>query len=204
MYLRIGDDFDSQLARRPPGAGGDRARQHAPGCRRSRSSASRTRCSATASRSARCACSRAASIPAWPRRCRSSHKDLSTPEARKGMAMSFLPYLLILSAFLGGAYLIIDTTAGERERQSLEPLLATPASRGAIVSGKIAAACAGRPDLLLLTLLAFKLGAQFTPGRRPADGREPAGDRQDAADPAADGVHRHHAADLHRRRREER
>ena len=38
-----------------------------------------------------------------------------------------LPYLLLLSAFLGGAHLIIDTTAGERERQSLEPLLATPA-----------------------------------------------------------------------------
>ena len=31
--------------------------------------------------------------------------------------------------------------AGERERQSLEPLLATPGSRSAIVSGKIAAAC---------------------------------------------------------------
>ena len=33
----------------------------------------------------------------------------------------------------------MDAT-GERERQSLEPLLATPA-RSAIVSGKIAAAC---------------------------------------------------------------
>ena len=93
-----------------------------------------------------------------------SHKDLSTPEARKGMAMAFLPYLLILSAFLGGAHIVIDTTAGERERQSLEPLLATPASRGAIVSGKIAAACAVGVAALLLTLLAFKLGAQLAPG----------------------------------------
>ncbi|HVI25519.1 MAG TPA: ABC transporter permease [Xanthomonadaceae bacterium] len=92
-----------------------------------------------------------------------SHKDLSTPEARKGMAMAFLPYLLILSAFLGGAHIVIDTTAGERERQSLEPLLATPASRGAIVSGKIAAACAVGVAALLLTLLAFKLGAQLAP-----------------------------------------
>lgn len=93
-----------------------------------------------------------------------SHKDLSTPEARKGMAMAFLPYLLILSAFLGGAYLIIDTTAGERERQSLEPLLATPAARGAIVSGKIIAACAVGAATLLLTLLALKAGAQLAPG----------------------------------------
>ncbi len=93
-----------------------------------------------------------------------SHKDLSTPEARKGLAMAFLPYLLILSAFIGGAYLIIDATAGERERQSLEPLLATPASRGAVVSGKIAAACVIGLTSLLLTLVAFKIGAQFSPG----------------------------------------
>ena len=93
-----------------------------------------------------------------------SHTDLSTPAARKGMALVFLPYLLILSAFLGGAYLIIDSTAGERERQSLEPLLATPAARGHIVSGKIAAACAVGLTSLLLMLVALKIGAQFTPG----------------------------------------
>jgi len=93
-----------------------------------------------------------------------SHTDLSTPEARKGMIMSFLPYLFILSAFLGGAYLIIDTTAGERERQSLEPLLATPARRSSIVSGKIAAASTVGMLSLLFTLLALKLGAQFAPG----------------------------------------
>lgn len=93
-----------------------------------------------------------------------SHKDLSTPESRKGIAMAMLPYLLILSAFLGGAYLIIDATAGERERQSLEPLLATPAARGAVVSGKIAAACSVGLVSLLLTLLAFKLGAALAPG----------------------------------------
>ncbi|HWI23579.1 MAG TPA: ABC transporter permease [Lysobacter sp.] len=93
-----------------------------------------------------------------------SHKDLSTPEARKGLFMAFLPYLLILSAFLGGMHLLVDATAGERERQSLEPLLATPASRGAIVSGKIAAAALLGLIVLLLTLLFLKLGAQLSPG----------------------------------------
>jgi len=88
-------------------------------------------------------------------------RDLSTPEARRGMALAFLPYLLILSAFLGGAYLVIDVTAGERERQSLEPLLATPSSREAIMSGKIAAACAFGMLSLLLILLSFKLSFQF-------------------------------------------
>ncbi len=88
-------------------------------------------------------------------------RDVSTPEARRGMALAFLPYLLILSAFLGGAYLVIDVTAGERERQSLEPLLATPSSREAIMSGKIAAACAFGMLSLLLILLSFKLSFQF-------------------------------------------
>jgi sodium transport system permease protein len=88
-------------------------------------------------------------------------RDLSTPEARRGMALAFLPYLLILSAFLGGAYLVIDVTAGERERQSLEPLLATPSSREAIMSGKIAAACAFGMLSLLLILLSFKLSFQL-------------------------------------------
>ncbi len=95
---------------------------------------------------------------------RIAHTDLSTPEGRQGQALAFLPYLLILSAFLGGAYLVIDATAGERERQSLEPLLATPAARGAIMSGKIAAACAFGIVSLLLTLIAFKIGFQFSPG----------------------------------------
>lgn len=90
--------------------------------------------------------------------------DLATPEAQRGRILSFiLPYFLIISAFLGGVSLILDATAGERERQSLEPLLATPAPRGAIVSGKIAAACVIALISLLLTLLAFKLGALVSP-----------------------------------------
>ena len=92
-------------------------------------------------------------------------RDLATEDAKRGMLLSvILPYLLILTSFIGGAYLILDATAGERERQSLEPLLATPATRGAIVSGKIAAACALGLLSLLLTLLAFKASAQLAPG----------------------------------------
>ena len=103
--------------------------------------------------------------PTVGRPLRVAQTDLSTPEARQGQAMAFLPYLLILSAFLGaGALLVIDSTAGERERQSLEPLLATPAAREAIMSGKIAAACLVGLASLTLTLIAFKIGFQFSPG----------------------------------------
>ncbi|CAN5167200.1 ABC transporter permease [soil metagenome] len=94
---------------------------------------------------------------------RVSDRDLATPEARRGQALAFLPYLLILTSFLGGAYLVIDATAGERERHSLEPLLATPAARGTIMSGKILAACSFGILSLVLTLAAFKLSFQFAP-----------------------------------------
>jgi len=91
--------------------------------------------------------------------------DLATPEAKRGMLLSvMLPYFLIITAFLGGAALVLDATAGERERQTLEPLLATPAPRGAIVTGKILAAVVLGLTSLLLTLLAFKISAQTASG----------------------------------------
>jgi sodium transport system permease protein len=99
--------------------------------------------------------------PSLNQAVRVTYRDLATEEARRGMLLAFLPYLLILTAFLGGAYLVMDTTAGERERQSLEPLLVTPASRVAIMSGKIAAACVFGMLVLLLTLLSFKLSFAF-------------------------------------------
>lgn len=95
--------------------------------------------------------------------------DLATPMSRIGQALAMLPYLLIMSAFVGGAYLIIDVTAGERERQSLEPLLATPASRQAIMSGKILAACVFGLFSLMLMLLAFKIAFWFMPGGMKVD-----------------------------------
>jgi sodium transport system permease protein len=96
---------------------------------------------------------------------RIAQRDVATPESRRGMLLAFLPYLLILSSFLGGAYLVIDVTAGERERQSLEPLLATPAARASIMSGKILAAiCFGMLSLLLI-LAAFKVSFAIAPGQ---------------------------------------
>lgn len=92
-----------------------------------------------------------------------AQRDVATPEARRGMLLAFLPYLLILSAFLGGAYLVIDVTAGERERQSLEPLLATPSSRAAIMSGKILAACLFGMLSLALIVIAFRLSFALAP-----------------------------------------
>ena len=92
-------------------------------------------------------------------------RDLATAAAKRGILLSvMLPIIMLIFAFIGGAHLSMDTTAGERERQSLEPLLATPAARGAIVSGKMLAAGLIGVSSLLLILLSFKLSAALVPG----------------------------------------
>ena len=65
--------------------------------------------------------------------------DVSSEGANGQLMASILPFLFIMSMVMGGYYLAIDTTAGERERQSLEPLLSLPLSRTAIVFGKYGA-----------------------------------------------------------------
>jgi sodium transport system permease protein len=49
---------------------------------------------------------------------------------------TILPYILLLLMFTGGMYPVIDMTAGEKERKTLEALLASPARRREIVMGK--------------------------------------------------------------------
>ncbi|MFK7860487.1 MAG: ABC transporter permease [Granulosicoccus sp.] len=65
--------------------------------------------------------------------------DVSSDGANGQLLASILPFLFIMSMVMGGYYLAIDTTAGERERQSLEPLLSLPLSRSAVVFGKYGA-----------------------------------------------------------------
>ncbi|WP_330947137.1 ABC transporter permease [Thermomonas sp. LB-4] len=92
-------------------------------------------------------------------------RDMATPEAKNNQFMSILlPMILTIFAFIGGAHLAMDTTAGERERQSLEPLLATPASRAALVGGKMLAAALLGMISMLLILVAFKLTATLATG----------------------------------------
>ncbi len=52
---------------------------------------------------------------------------------------SVLGYVVLLLMFSGGMYPAIDMTAGEKERRTLEALLASPAGRGEIVVAKILA-----------------------------------------------------------------
>jgi len=90
-------------------------------------------------------------------------RDQSTPQSRSGNLFAMLPYFFILGGFIGGMALAIDTTAGERERQSLEPLFANPVARWRLLAGKLCATTAFAIATVLLSILAFAVVGQFLP-----------------------------------------
>jgi len=90
-------------------------------------------------------------------------RDAATPQARGALLFAMLPYMLVLTIFIGGLWLAIDSTAGERERQSLEPLLINPVPRDRILLGKLMATAAFSTASLTLGLLAFLAVAHFMP-----------------------------------------
>ena len=92
-----------------------------------------------------------------------SNRDTATPQARGALLFAMLPYMLVLTIFIGGLWLAIDSTAGERERQSLEPLLANPVPRDRILLGKLMATASFSTASLALGLLAFLVVGQFMP-----------------------------------------
>ena len=89
--------------------------------------------------------------------------DVSTPSGRAGILLGMMSYFLIFALLMGGMYLAIDTTAGERERGSLEPLLSLPVTRDQLMLGKIAATCLFMSLSLLLSLCSFYVALKFMP-----------------------------------------
>jgi sodium transport system permease protein len=89
--------------------------------------------------------------------------DVSTPAGRALLVLGMMTYFVMFAMLMGGLYLTIDATAGERERGSLEALLTTPVSRETLIYGKILAACFYMSLSLTLTLAAFSICLRFVP-----------------------------------------
>lgn len=90
-------------------------------------------------------------------------RDAAGVDPLLAMLVAFFPYGLIFAAFLGSMYLAIDSTSGERERMSLEPLLLNPVSRAQLVLGKLAAAVAFSTASLVLCVVAMSYGLSLVP-----------------------------------------
>jgi sodium transport system permease protein len=81
-------------------------------------------------------------------------REVSSAQQRAAVILNFIPLFIVLAAFTGGMQIATDSTAGERERGSLEPLLVNPAPRTAIAGGKwLAAAASAALSVALTTVL---------------------------------------------------
>jgi len=89
--------------------------------------------------------------------------DVSTASGRSGILLGMMSYFFLFAMLMGGMYLAIDTTAGERERGSLEPLLTLPITRDKLILGKIIATCVFMALSLMLSLISFFFALKFMP-----------------------------------------
>lgn len=89
--------------------------------------------------------------------------DVSTPTGRSALVLGILTYFLLFAVLMGGMYLAIDTTAGERERRSLEPLLTLPVARTSLLLGKVGATVVFMLGSLALTLIGFTIALRYLP-----------------------------------------
>lgn len=82
-------------------------------------------------------------------------KHLTRADERKVTITGMLPMFLIMAIVMGGMFAAIDTTAGERERGSLEPLMMNPVSGWQLAMGKTAAVATVTLLIVLLTVASF-------------------------------------------------
>jgi sodium transport system permease protein len=79
--------------------------------------------------------------------------EVSNAQQRAATVFNIIPMFLILAAFTAGMQIATDSTAGERERGSLEPLLLNPVPRWQLVAGKWLAAAVASLGGVIATLV---------------------------------------------------
>lgn len=92
-------------------------------------------------------------------------EDISTAEERGGFFIGLLlPMFIVIFAIVGGMYVAIDVSAGEKERKTLEALLLAPLSRFRIVMGKYFAVTTMASLTIILSLVSMSIAfAVYTP-----------------------------------------
>lgn len=89
---------------------------------------------------------------------RVEERDLADAATRAAQLGNLVPYFVLMAVLYGALNAALDTTAGERERGSLEPLLMNPASRAALVLGKWGAVASVGMLIAVLSCLSFLPG----------------------------------------------
>lgn len=89
--------------------------------------------------------------------------DQATTDSKGGMILGFAIFTMIYSVFISGMNLAIDTSAGERERNSLALLLSHPLTTRQLVLSKIIAVSLFALLGLVLILLVSRVAYTFVP-----------------------------------------
>ena len=90
-------------------------------------------------------------------------RDLATPQSSGSVVLGLIAYYGLFAALMGAMAAAVDTTAGERERGSLEPLLTTPVSPLELAIGKWLALVLLDFLVVALTLGGFYLTLRYGP-----------------------------------------
>jgi sodium transport system permease protein len=89
--------------------------------------------------------------------------NLATPQQSGSQTLIMLAFYAVFATLLGGVASAADSTAGERERGTLQVLLAAPVRSASLIIGKWLAVAALACAVLLLTLTGFYLTLEFGP-----------------------------------------
>lgn len=85
-------------------------------------------------------------------------RDIASTQTRATQITGMLPYFVMMAVLYGALNAALDTTAGERERGSLEPLLMNPSERWVLVVGKWGAVASVGMLIAVLSCLSFLPG----------------------------------------------
>ena len=96
--------------------------------------------------------------PAMLRPVEVEERDVADRTARAAQLAPMVPFFVLMAVLYGALNAALDTTAGERERGSLEPLLMNPMPHFALVLGKWGAVAAVGMLIALLSCLSFLPG----------------------------------------------
>ena len=96
--------------------------------------------------------------PAALEAMRIEERDLADPATRAAQLSTMVPFFVLMAVLYGALNAALDSTAGERERGSLEPLLMNPSSRLALVLGKWGAVASVGMLIAVLSCLSFLPG----------------------------------------------
>ncbi|MBR9728599.1 ABC transporter permease [Shewanella intestini] len=89
--------------------------------------------------------------------------DQSTADSKGGLILGIAIFTMIYSVFISAMNLAIDTSAGERERNSLALLLSHPMTTRQLVLGKVIAVTCFAMLGLVLIMLVSKVAYMFVP-----------------------------------------